>query len=268
MYYSVIIIIIFLIFASLITIINMEDYEFYRDDFMYFIKSKWKQNYLLNNNLLDKPVQKNNKFAIITFEDRKDEYTELHNKNIQNYCDKWNYKYLFYDKCENNVYWCKMYMVLNALKSGDYDYVMWMDSDSVIKNNNVSLDSIVNKYSSDIFMTFDNGRSVFNAGIFIIKNSPIGISYMEDCIKNNRKICLVPDSLQLRGQWAGLCYEQGVMNKLIFDKYEKYSTGLPKYIVYNISINDSMKICDSDTFILHLCGSSNELRKKCFLRYV
>lgn len=268
MYYSIIIIIIFLIFASLITIVNMEDYEFYRDDFMYFIKSEWKHNYLLNNNLLDKPIQKDNRFAIITFENRKDKYTELHNKNIQNYCDKWNYKYFFYDKCEDNVYWCKMYMVLNALKSGDYDYVMWMDSDSVIKNNNISLNSIVNKYSSDIFVTYDNKYSVFNAGIFIIKNSPIGISYMEDCIKNNRNSCLIPNSIQLRGQWTGLCYEQGVMNKIIFNKYAKYSTGLPNYVVYNMDIDDTMKTCNSDTFILHLYGSSDELRTKCFLRYV
>jgi hypothetical protein len=268
MSYSIIIIITFLIIGSFFAFLNAEDYEFHRDDFAYFIKSKFNQNYLLNNNLLDKPEQKKSRFAIITFENRKDKYTDLHNKNIQNYCDKWNYKYFFYDKCEDNVYWCKMYMVLNALKSGDYDYVMWMDSDSVIKNNNISLDSIVNKYSSDIFVTFDNKYSVFNAGIFIIKNSPIGLEYMEECIKNNRKDCSIPNSIQLRGQWTGLCYEQGVMNKLIFDRYEKYSTGLPNYIVYNMNINDNMETCNSDTFILHLYGSSDELRTKCFLRYV
>ena len=262
-------IITFIIFIAILLIfLNIADLEFYVKDTTYFIQSDWKKNYLLNNNMLDKPLDKNYKVAIITFENRKDsEYVDLHNQNVTNYCKKWNYDYLFYDQCVHNVYWCKMYLVLDALKSGKYDYVMWMDSDSIIKNFNISLDSIFNKYSSDILVNLDHGTSVYCAGIFMIKNSPIGIQYLEDCIKENTDKCLTKKS-NLKGFWAGLCYEQGIMNKLIFEKYFKYTTCLPDYLILNEGITDSMKTCDADTFILHLYGSSNELRTKCFSRFV
>ena len=265
---SLIIIIFFLIIAFILIIINTKDFEYYYNDIKYFAKCDWKKNYLLNNNMLDKAVISQNKIAIITFENRKDsEYIDLHNKNVSAYCDKWKYTYLFYDQCVHNIYWCKMYLVLDALKSGNYDYVMWMDSDSIIKNPNISIDSIVNKYSSDIFVNIDNGDTVYCAGIFIIKNSPIGIKYIEDCIKQNTEKCLTTNN-KLKGLWAGLCYEQGVMNQLIFDKYYNNTTCLPQYLVYNIGIDETLKSCDIDTFILHLYGSKNELRTKCFSRFV
>lgn len=264
---SILILVIFVILIFILTLINFDDFDFYYNDTKFFIQSDWKKNYLLNNNILDKPVEKVNKCAIVTFENRKDEYVNLHNQNVINYCKKWNYEYLFYDKCIHNVYWCKIYLVLDALKSGKYDYVLWMDSDSIIKNPTISLDAIVNRYSSDIFVNLDNGNSVYCSGVFIIKNSPIGISYLEDCIKLNNKNCLTNNN-KLKGRWAGLCYEQGVMNKLIFEKYYKNTTCLPKYIVFNEGIDDSMKTCNKDTFILHLFGSPNNLREKCFSRFV
>jgi hypothetical protein len=264
----IIIIIIILIIAIILILNNIDNIKHHYNDVKYFTRCDWKKNYLLNNNMIDKPLVKNNKIAIITFENRKDaEYIDLHNKNVSAYCDKWNYKYLFYDHCVHNIYWCKMYLVLDALKSGNYDYVMWMDSDSVIKNNNISLDSIVNKYSSDIFVNLDGGDSVYCAGIFIIKNSPIGIAYIEDCIRHNTKECLT-DNNNLKGIWAGLCYEQGIMNQLIFDKYYNNTTCLPQYLVYNVAIDETLKSCNLDTFILHLYGSQNKFRTKCFSRFV
>lgn len=265
---SFLIIIAFIIIIVISTLVNMMDFEIYYNDSKYFVQSDWKKNYLLNNNTLMIPSQKINKFAIITYENRKDsEYINLHNKNVTEYCKKWNYEYLFYDQCIHNVYWCKMYLVLDALKTGKYDYVLWMDSDTIIKNPLISLDSIVNKYSSDIFVNLDNGNSVYCAGVFMIKNSPIGISYLEDCIKLNTKKCLAENN-KLKGRWAGLCYEQGVMNKLIFKKYYKYTTCLPKYLVLNEYIDEDMITCNEDTFILHLYNSSNDLRTKCFSRFI
>jgi hypothetical protein len=218
--------------------------------------------------MLDNPSDKINKIAIVTFENRKnDEYINLHNENITAYCKKWNYDYLFYDKCEHNVYWCKMHFVLDALKSGKYDYVVWMDSDTIIKNKNISIDLIVNKYSSDIFVSADGGISAFCAGVFIIKNSPIGISYMEKCINSQSDKCIIKSENVMKGFWTGLCYEQGIMNMLIFDYFHKYTTCLPSNIIYNGKITETNNSCDIDTFILHLYISKSDLRAKCFKRY-
>lgn len=265
---SVLILIIFLTILILSTLITYTNLKIHYDDLSYFTQCQFKKNYLMNNNLLNKPLEKTNKIAIVTYENRKNlEYIDLHNQNMREYCKKWNYEYIFYDQCIHNMYWCKIYIVLNVLKTGKYDYVLWMDSDTIIKNPLVSLDSIVNKYSSDIYVTPDNGSSVFCAGVFIIKNSSIGISYIEECIKQNNEICVTTDN-KLRGFWAGLCYEQGIMNKIIFDKYYKYTTCLPPYFVYNEGIGEDMLTCDTDAFILHLYGSSNELRSKCFKRFM
>ena len=160
-----------------------------------------------------------------------------------------------------------MYFVLEALKTNKYDYVVWFDSDTIIKKMDISFDSIVNKYSSDIFVNYDNGDSLFCAGVFIIKNSLIGKTFIEKCIKYYRPRC--NNKLgKLKGLWAGLCYEQGIMNKLILEEYYKYTTCLPNNIVLNKKINQSLTACDEDAFILHLYESPNELRSRCFNRYV
>ena len=270
MFSSETIIIIFFILAIVLTLININGFKFYYRDLEYYTRAVWHSmpNYLLNNNLIDKPSNKVNKVAIVTFENRKDsEYINLHNQNVTEYCKKWNYDYLFYDKCIHNVYWCKMYYVLDALKTGKYDYVLWMDSDAIIKNPNISIDLIVNKYDSDIFVS-NSTFATFCAGVFIIKNSAVGISYIEDCIKSQPADCNIKSENKLNGFWAGMCYEQGVMNTLILDKYHKYTTSLPNYIIYNEKITETNKVCDIDTFILHLFISENNLRTDCFKRFI
>jgi hypothetical protein len=264
-------IILIMLVAIFLTIINIEGMKFYYNDLKYTLRAQWQKIFysLLNNNLLDNPSDKVNKIAIVTFENRKkDKYIELHNNNISAYCKKWNYDYLYYDTCIHNVYWCKMHFVLDALKSGKYDYVLWMDSDTIIKNKNISLDLIVNKYSSDIFVSSDGGIAAFCAGVFIIKNSPIGISYIEKCIDSYSDNCEIKSQNILRGFWSGLCYEQGIMNMLIFDKFYKYTTCLPSNIIYNSKLTKTNGACDYDTFILHLYVTDNSLREKCFARFV
>ncbi len=65
-----------------------------------------------------------------------------------------------------------------------------------------------------------------------------------------------------------MCYEQGVMNELIFKKYYMYTTYLPKHLVHNKGIDKTMKACNTNTFILHLYGSTDDLRTACFLRLI
>jgi len=261
---------IIIIMTIILILINIEGMNYYYDDIKYTLKAQWQKLFysLANNNLLDNPSDKVNKFAIITFENRKNnKYVELHNNNITSYCKKWNYDYLFFDKCEHNVYWCKMHFVLDALKSGKYDYVLWMDSDTIIKNKNISLDLIANKYSSDIFVSSDGGIAAFCAGVFMIKNSPIGISYIEKCINSYSENCVIKSENILKGFWTGLCYEQGIMNMLIFDYFYKYTTCLPSNIIYNGRLTQNNNLCNIDTFILHLYVTDNELRANCFSRF-
>lgn len=234
-------------------------------DHKYLQKFKEKQLIkLTSNNKISNPSKRKNKISIITFDDRKNlPYVIAHNNNLYNYSKKWACDYKFYDKCSNNVYWCKIHMVLAELKNGKYDYVMWMDSDTYIFNMDINLSDILNSYSSDIFVGSDNHKSydLINAGVFIIKNSLPGIQFLQECIDSMHPDCISIDNdsgNKLNGTWAGPCYEQGVMNILIADKYYKNTTVLSNDIIYNYGK------CSKDVFIMHLYASSNDTRVKCF----
>jgi hypothetical protein len=134
-----------------------------------------------------------------------------------------------------------------------------MDSDTIIKNFNIDIGKILNKYSSDIFIGSDNNTlfDITNAGVFIIKNSDIGINFLYDCIDYVSDKCLNNDGT-LKGMWAASCYEQGVMNLLIVDKYYNYTTILTNDLIFNYNV------CSDEVFIMHLYASSSNYRVRCF----
>ena len=150
-------------------------------------------------------------------------------------------------------------MVLEELLSGKYDYVIWMDSDTIIRNKKIDISRILSKFSSDIFIGSDNNPKydITNAGVFFVKNTQIGIQFLKDCIVSITSTCVKEDG-SLKGVWAASCYEQGVINILIADKYSKYTTVLPNEIIFNYNL------CSDEVFIMHLYNSSNYDRVNCF----
>lgn len=231
------------------------------NDFDYFEKFSQKIiSKLINNNRLNYPLVKKNKILFITYDNRyQEEYVLIHNYNLKKYVEKYNYEYKFYNRCNDNVYWCKIFMVLDALKKNKYDYVIWLDSDTVIKNFDIDIGNIFNKFSSDIFIGSDNNNSydITNAGVFVVKNTEIGKNFLNDCINYVSDKCLNNDG-SLKGIWAASCYEQGVMNILIADKYFNHTTILTNDIIFNYNV------CSDDVFIMHLYASSSNYRVRCF----
>jgi hypothetical protein len=221
---------------------------------------------LYESNKLNVPIKKKNKILFITFENRKyqpnDDYVDLHNKNIEMYVKKYSYEYKFYNNCDQNKYWCKIFMVIDALENTleHYDYVVWLDSDTYIKNFSIDLNDILNNYRSDIFFGSDNNTkyNLVNSGIFIIKNSQIGKNYLYECLNSFNDKCIKKDG-NLYGRWAATCYEQGIMNLVMIDKFSKYTTILPNNIIFNHNT------CSKDVFLIHLYASKPSQRINCFL---
>ena len=96
-------------------------------------------------------------------------------------------QYKFFDKTDKNVYWVKIYLLRDWLITGKYDYVMWMDTDAMFVNYNIDLKYVLGLFNSDIFLSHDNdypltARKTLNAGVFIIKNSEIGINFLNEAI--------------------------------------------------------------------------------------
>jgi hypothetical protein len=134
-----------------------------------------------------------------------------------------------------------------------------MDSDTFIFDMSINLSDIFNKYSSDIFIGSDNNLNydLTNAGVFGIKNSDLGKQFLVDCIKSFNNDCKKSNG-ELKGKWAATCYEQGIMNILIADKYYKNTTVLTNDLIFNYNR------CNNNVFIMHLYASSNSYREKCF----
>jgi hypothetical protein len=237
------------------------------NDFKYKIDS---------NSIKDMPLIKdinNLKLLIISFDNRKNlEYLTLHNKNISNYCAKYNIDYKFIDSCDKNVYWCKLYLIYNELINNKYDYIMWMDTDTIFVNQNINLLEILYNFPSDIYIGHDyygdkydyyGINNILCAGVFIIKNSDIGKKFINECLETNKNLyCINNSSLKLNGLYAALCYEQGTMNNLIYNKYLHYTS-----IFLNNLISNSYN-CNNNTFITHYFGGNKEEIVSCFNKFL
>lgn len=236
-------------------------FQQYQDKLLIDKLAKNTNNRLVQSN--SNKLGKKNKIAIVSFDNRDEQYVTIHNQNFLNFCNKWNCEYIFFNQCEHNVYWCKMYFVLKLLESNsNYDFVMWWcDSDSVVKNMNFDLTKLLNSYNAHIYTSDDNANNIraTNAGLFVIRNSPIGRKFVQDCVQLyelRKPKCL--QNNQLNGSWGGVCYEQGIMDEILLSKYLKFAVLIPTNIFFN------NKECRNDVFIHHMYGSSNEERVNCF----
>jgi hypothetical protein len=243
----------------------------YNKDYFELLKQEKIVDKLLNNNKLEKPIEKKNKILIITFDDRPDiTYIKLHNKNFKDYCEsndiEYKYEYMYNKKLNNNPYWYKIYLTKFYLDTNNYDYVMWVDSDTMIMNNKVDLNKILNSYSSDLYFCDDNQIiQKANAGIFIIKNTTNGRQYLSDCINNFCIKCIKPGENKLKGTWASTCYEQGIMNIVLIKNYMRYSTILPLNIVLCSNRSEYFKLL-KNIFIIHYYDTKTDDRNILFDR--
>lgn len=227
---------------------------------------------LTNNNSLTKFENKHNKILILTFDDRPHvNYIKNHNDNFNKYAKNKGYTYkfehIYNENLNTNPYWYKIYLVKYYLDMNLYDYVMWVDSDTMIINETFDLNSYLNQHSSDLYFCDDNQTiEKINAGIFVIKNSHIGKQYLNDCINNFCSDCILKGEKKLKGNWAATCYEQGIMNLVLINSYMQYSTVFSINIVLctnNLIVIDRMYKSNS-IFILHYYDTNSFQRNMLF----
>ena len=215
---------------------------------------------------------KNRKILIITAEDRNEEYITLHDQSFKKYSRLHNYEYLRVDNCpkeESTTYWCKIHKVKEHINN--YDYVMWVDSDTIITNYDISLDAIISKIGEpDIIIGEDEPISflpinILCAGVFLIKSSTIGKSFIDDCLHKIPDNCILNNKEQ--GVWAGICYEQGIMNMLLKTKYKNYFyLDKDKTFIFNNNYDNTTNY--DNNFILHLAGHTNKSRNTKFKKLI
>ena len=219
---------------------------------------------------------KKRKIAIITAEDRDYPYVQYHDLNFKKYSDTHGYSYFRLDNCPKEVsttYWCKIHKVKEFLDSGEYDYIMWADSDTIIPDVNKSLDQfisdigepdiIIGEYQSILYLT----NNYYCAGLFLVKSSEIGKSFINDCLSKikSKSGCIINGKEQ--GFWAGICYEQGVMNLLIREKYKDYTYIDTKEELILNSMGEKYNK-QSEATVVHLAGYPNNAREEFFKQYI
>jgi len=227
------------------------------------------------NSIERNPVPfKKRKIAIITAEDRDYQFVKYHDINFNKYAQIHGYSYFRLDNCPKEVsstYWCKIHHVKEFLDSGEYDYVMWADSDTIIPDSSKSLDQFIsNAGEPDIVIGTDPGMNALNAGVFLIKNSDIGKSFINDCLSKvkSKDKCIINGKEQ--GLWAGICYEQGVMNLLARENYKDHIL-VDNHIDFVLNTSDVYKVDHGimdKPIVLHLCGHKNDVREEFFKRYI
>ena len=250
-------VILFVLIICTIVIINFDQIKLF-----YYYKLPFTRNIFEKQEYIPKRI------AILTAEDRNMPYIRYHDKNFQEYCDLHGYSYIRLDNCspdEASIYWCKIYKTKELLETNKYDYVMWADSDTIIPDKSVSLDLLLSDLGEpDILIGKDNNSgNVINAGLYIIKNSEIGVSFINDCLSyiENKINCILDGKEQ--GIWAGICYEQGVMNLLVREKYDVFTFVDTENILFLNQLNKDETVMSNPVF-LHLAGFPNKIRNEVF----
>lgn len=195
---------------------------------------------------------------IVTLETRLLEMVNLHNTSISGYAKLHNYSYQYFTSYDNRVelpvYWQKLQLVRDILSTTVAEFVMWMDSDTIVAHPTVALEELLMlSPTSSIFIGRDYPNRYWNrlcAGVFMIRNCDAGKKFIDDCISvyTNNPRCLKNGKHALCGPWAGECYEQGVMNKLLQSTYKQHLYVIPRSFLVNSTLTMHSSV------IMHVFG--------------
>lgn len=233
---------------------------------------KYKHNKTKKNIKIIKNIKKT--YAIVQYDNRKlDKNMEILTKINKKYCSLYNYDHIFITKKYNMPpYWIKVKIVRDLLLTNKYKGILWLDTDAVINDFSISLDSIQlpNKsmYYSYEFAEFiienknnlkneDKHHFTFNAGVWFVLNDKQGRNIMNDWMllynpnkwywKKKIKKWWCDDC-----KWAGEDFEQGSFFETIIPKYKEYCYQYPYYFFQSFDINRI--VTDQQSFVYHFYG--------------
>lgn len=202
------------------------------------------------------------KYLIYQYDDRGDLYKI--SDIIKDYAQKHNYDYKFFTKYYINIppYWQKVFIAKDLINQ--YDIIFYIDSDAVIHCKDYPLEYYLDK--KDMAISYEFATHKFNAGAFIIKNTPIMRSMLEKWCSyyDNGKWKNVNGKLKTNSFYAGIDYEQGSFDKLILTYYKEYINVLYNHIFQNITFID----IPDKTFIIHFYSYDAKLGIYMFVNYL
>lgn len=170
------------------------------------------------DNRLEKPNNKSYS-DIMKLKERNEAYARMHN-----------YDFIFFSKYPGDQdcmppYWLKVQIVADVLKSGKYDYVMWIDSDAYVVDTHVRIERLFEVFGrkNDFFafgMDFAPFFADFNAGVWIVKHTPLACQFLEKWLSKYPPTRWYKKAGQwkCKGVWGGQYFEQGSGSTLLRDE--------------------------------------------------
>jgi len=199
----------------------------------------------------------NQKIAIVSLYTKEIADYATHSENsIKEYCEKQGYTfYIYREKLEkkSNPNWSKAQALLNHID--DHEYIIWMDSDTLIFNPNKKLEEIISKSPKKFILATKDigGNSMLNSGVLFFKSH----NYTKNLIKRWRDFNGDKSSLYSSGG------DQEVLCEILKKSDE---AGFNRKIFEMNEFNTDPRLVNNDTFILHFMAYPQEL-KKIFMGY-
>jgi len=193
--------------------------------------------YVNNLDYYTNSIINNNDYLVIQYDNRNffqnvieyfnlSDYHKLIKVN-EEYCLIHNLDYMFISSYDYDmpVYWMKVKIITDMLNNNSkYKGIIWLDSDAVFTNIDKSIRDILNNDKSFYIATDPPkwGEKVLNVGTWIVKNNNIGIKIMNDWLNNYNPSLWIKkdDNWHTDEKWAGIAYEQGTFNDIIYPKYK------------------------------------------------
>ena len=176
------------------------------------------------------------------------------NINKKKYCQKYGLDYKFYvgRMSERHPQWDKIQCLIQNISN--YDYVMWMDSDAVFNNFDISIIDIINEnHNNDAIFCHDpcyDGQSkhlMVNTGVMIFKNTDWSSSVLNETWNSVEDYSV--EKLE-KHSYHGYPHEQGKICDILMSKNSN------RYKIFDESkFNTHPNTSNLDTFIIHYMGS-------------
>ena len=215
-----IILIVLILFAAWVfyqILFKLKDWEYYKE--VFFTQF---ENVYVNINQTESNTKQ--KILILSTDDRNERYIQLHRKSLQKYCDHHGYTFLFTKPCTDlPVYFCKFKQILELMNKGEYDYYIWIDSDTIVNRNFIQfpLEAMLETVGleTDVItgnFPIHNILKYLIGSFYVFKNNSQTKALLQRCINdidpskwNNPK----------KGEcnYGGYCYEEASLYRCIDD---------------------------------------------------
>lgn len=159
------------------------------------------------------------KTVVVQFDTREEEvHCELANQNRE-YAAQAGYAYEFIkgDIREINPFWGKVKACLKVAESGQYDRMLFLDSDAAVMDFGFRVEPTL----SGQVLFAGSGTGGFNAGIFAMNLGDEGTAFLREWMGHYKQDAWWTNGKEWKttGKWAGPDYEQGSLNMFVTPNY-------------------------------------------------